>query len=65
MPDDLAWPRRVIVGAIVVIVAAKKKDRPKAVLQSNAPGQNSFGIKLCPAQANRKLTTMQGRAAHN
>ncbi|UPK33407.1 hypothetical protein IVB18_35085 [Bradyrhizobium sp. 186] len=60
MPDDLEWPRRVIVGAIVVIgvarlatfaegagvvqprtrfIAAKKKDRPKAVLQSNAPGQ--------------------------
>lgn len=58
MPDDLEWPRRVIVGAIVMIglarlatlaegagvvrprfIAAKKKDRPKAVLQSNAPGQ--------------------------
>jgi hypothetical protein len=81
-PDDLEWPRRAIVGAIVVIgvarpatfaegpgvvqprpgfIAVIRKDRPKAVLQSNAPGQNSFGIKLCRARSDRKLTTIQGR----
>jgi hypothetical protein len=81
-PDDLEWPRRAIVGAIVVIggarlatfaggpgvfqpqarsIAAIRKDRPKAVLQSNVPGQNSFGIKPCPARSDRKLTTIPGR----
>jgi hypothetical protein len=84
LPDDLEWPRRAIVGAIVVIgvarlatfaeapawssrgfqpwhrfIAAIRKDRPKAVLQSNVPGQNSFGIKLCPARSDPKLTTIQ------
>jgi hypothetical protein len=34
----------------------ERKDRRKAVLQSNVPGQNSFGIKLCPARSNCKLT---------
>ncbi|BAC48111.1 blr2846 [Bradyrhizobium diazoefficiens USDA 110] len=39
----------------------ERKDRRKAVLQSNVPGQNSFGIKLCPARSNCKLTIIQGR----
>lgn len=76
-PDDLGWPRRAIVGAIVVIgmpeapgvfqprprsIAAIRKDRPKAVLQSNVPGQNSFGIKPCPARSDRQPTTIPGRS---
>jgi hypothetical protein len=93
MPDDLEWPRRVIVGAIVVIGVARlatfaegrlatfaegpawsspgfvllrrKKRPPKGGLAVRCAGQNSFGIKLCPARSDRKLTIIQRRAAHN
>ncbi|BAL12167.1 hypothetical protein BJ6T_69180 [Bradyrhizobium japonicum USDA 6] len=42
-------------------IAAIRKDRPKEVFQSNVPGQNSFGIKPCPARSDRQLTTILGR----
>jgi hypothetical protein len=50
------WARPIRLNAIG---PHARKDRPQAALQSLRPGQNSFGIKLCQARSDRKLTTIE------
>jgi hypothetical protein len=47
-------------------IACRQKERPPAGgLAVHAPGQNSFGIKLCPARSDRKIIPGMALAIKN
>ena len=64
MSDSLAssGQRSALQPRAVLLLADKKKRPPAGGLAVHAPRQNSFGIKLCPARSNRKLTIIPGMA---